>query len=678
MTTATSAKPAFLIIQDASLRVEFGIPTNPQLVQLTDLNNGMAWTAEAPARLEVLCLGGQRPEVIHHPPCRLTQGDGFVDCELVSTDYGVKVVVRFTLEQGELVVRIPSDRISETNREVGLLSGIELLPGLLSTSKDTPGHLVLPIRNGVICRPERHQRFSDRFLIYGEQKRWEDLPLLPCCGAVREKAHAALLAIVAAGDCDAECRVSVDGQAGGKTGFALRYRYTPIDPVDPIDRVIHIVPLRGKDAGYAGMGRRMYRHILKTAGRGTLAERAAKNPDLRYAATSYTVKVFQAHKAMGFVDGTGEYKVWATFDQTAEQLAFLKKNGIERVWAQCVGWNPDGHDGAWPTRFPIDERLGGAEGFKRLIAAGKTLGYMVGVHDNYLDNYKRSPDWDPDLCVGNIYGQPLKQGVWSGGQNHRGWGLALPDRLLKDQLLKMKELGIEGVYYIDAMAMPLEVSYNPKHGERRYRRACAEGQVRILREAEDIFGGSATEMGFLYCAAYTDSMATQLYPCDKVNYPIADEAVPLWNMAMKGLIFYESGMTHGAIFNGNPTEAMARHLLGLAETGVKPRVETSYVVPAWGAYPVEAYIDGMQAAHDLMLKRLEGTCMASLDDHEFVAGDPASGKYVSRSKFSDGTEVVCDYEKLTLEIDGKPYRLPEIAAGRKWQPVGTRPAAYSK
>lgn len=644
-----------------------------QQVRLTDLVSGAIWTAAVPARLEVMDLGCQRTEIIRHPPCRLTQGDGWVDCALTSDGLGVSAVVRFTLEQGEVVARIPTDRLTEGNREVALLDGVEVLPGLLSVGKDAPGHLVLPIRNGVICRPERHQRFSDRFLIYGEQKRWEDLPLLPCCGAVREPAQAALLAIVAAGDCDAECRVAVDGHVGGTTGFALRYRYTPIDPVDPIDRVLRIAPLRGKDAGYAGMGRRLYRHILQTTGRGTLADRAARNPQLRYAATAYTVKIFQAHKTMGSIDGTGEYRVWATFDQAAEQLAFLKRNGIERVWAQCVGWNPDGHDGCWPTRFPLDERLGGEAGFRRLVAAGKALGYMVCVHDNYLDHYKRSPEWDPDLCVGNLYGQPLKQGVWSGGQNHRGWGLALPNRMLGEPLRQIKHLGVEGVYYIDAMGMPLEVSYNPKHGDRRYRRACAEGQVRILREAEQVFGGSATEMGFLYLAAHTDSIATQLYPCAKVNYPLADQAVPLWNMALKGLIFCDAGMTHGVVFNGNPTEALARHLLELAETGVKPRVESSYVVPAWGAYPVEAYVDAMRAAHDLMLKRLEGTCLAALEDHAFVEGDPASGSHVTRSRFSDGTEVLCDFGRLRLEINGAPYALPALAGPRKWQPVGTRP-----
>lgn len=662
-----------IVLQNKFLRVEFGGAVHSQQVRLTDLVSGMVWTAAVPARLEVMELGGQRTEVMTQPT-HLTQGDGWVDCSLSSDIFGVVAVVRFRLEQGELVIEIPTSRISETNSEIALLDGIQILPGLFSVGRNELGHLVLPLRNGALCRPELHQRISDRFLIYGEQRRWEDLPLLPCCGAVREKTQAALLGIVASGDCDAECRVDLDGHGAGSTGFALRYRYTPIDPVDPIDRVMRIVPLQGKDAGYAGMGRRMYRHILQVAGRGTLAERAERNPQLRYAATSYTVKIFQAHKAMGFVDGSGPYSVWTTFDQAAEQLSFLKRNGIERVWAQCVGWNPDGHDGAWPTRFPLDERLGGEAGFRRLLAAGKALGYSVCVHDNYLDNYKRSPDWDPDLCVWNVYGQPLKQGVWSGGLDHRGWGLALPERMLEGQLRKMKSLGIEGVYYIDAMGMPLEVSYNLKHGERRYRRACAEGQVRIMHAAEEVFGGSGTEMGFMYCAAHTDSIATQLYPCGHIaSLELADQFVPLWNMAMKGLIFYESGMTHGAAFAADPTKAMARHLLGLAETGVKPRVETSYVVPAWGAYPVEGYIDVMRAAHDLMLKRMVGTSMAALEDHAVLDGDPNEGTHVTQSRFSDGTEVLCDFEKLKLEINGEDYVLPEIAGGRKWGAVGTRP-----
>jgi hypothetical protein len=245
---------------------------------------------------------------------------------------------------------------------------------------------------------------------------------------------------------------------------------------------------------------------------------------------------------------------------------------------------------------------------------------------------------------------------------------------LRDQLLKMKDLGVDGVYYIDAMGMPLELSYNPKHGERRYRRACADGQVRILHTAEEIFGGSATEMGFLYCAAHVDSIATPVYPGLIVRArELADRQVPLSLLALKGLVSFESSQTHRYALQRPGWPSLSQHLLELAEVGIKPRVEFSYVVPGWGSYPVEAYISSIKAAYDLMLKRLESTCLAALDDHAFLEGDPSAKTHVTRSHYSDGTEVLCDFGRERLEINGEPYPLPKDKAKIQPEPVGTRP-----
>ena len=62
----------------------------------------------------------------------------------------------------------------------------------------------------------------------------------------------------------------------------------------------------------------------------------------------------------------------------------------------------------------------------------------------------------------------------------------------RDRLLKLKAMGVNGIAYLDGMGMPLELSYNPRHGEQRYRRACAQGVARLLQTAREVYGGCGT------------------------------------------------------------------------------------------------------------------------------------------------------------------------------------------
>ncbi len=642
----------------------------PPTAVLADLETGTAWGPAPVAVLECLSRGEQLVAPVRGLIPELRQDGDYIELRYAAERPGVVLVVQLRLAGGELIVTVPSQRIEQTNHDAYLLYGVDILPGLMRTDADAPGHLVLPIRNGAVCYPERHQRLRDAFLVYGEQHRWWDMPMLPCCGAVRTTSQAALLAIAESGECDAQCRVDLDGHGAGKTWFSFRYRHTPIDPVDPIDRRLRIVPLRGKDAGYQGMGRYLWRWIPRYSGRPPMAERAKTCPKLAYAASAYTLKIFHAHKDITH-DGSGNYHVDTTFDQAIEQLRFLKAKGIERVWAQCVGWNLDGHDGCYPTRFPVDARLGGEPGFKRLLDAGRELGYQISVHDNYLDNYKRSPDWNSEDIVHTVYDELLCQGTWCGGQCHRSWADALPDSKLRCQLERVRDLGVDASYYIDAMGMPLELNYYPRYRDRGYRRACAEGIRRILSTAEDVFGSTGTEAGFLYVAAFTDSMGATYHSVDYDRNELADDLVPLWCMALRGHIFYSSQHLY-AYAMGPGGKGMVPRLLELAELGMVPRTETTYVFSPWGV-PVEAYADAIRMEYDLMLNRLEGLTFASLDDHRVVEGNPRQGNHVTESRYSNGTTIDCNWAEPSLTIDGEPWPLPTDWQLRPRGEIGHRP-----
>ena len=75
------------------------------------------------------------------------------------------------------------------------LFALDVLPGIMRA--DARGEMLLPINTGVICRPADKAACEDRFLIYGEQTRWELLPNLPVC-AVQTPAGG-LMAMAVAG-----------------------------------------------------------------------------------------------------------------------------------------------------------------------------------------------------------------------------------------------------------------------------------------------------------------------------------------------------------------------------------------------------------------------------------------------------------------------------------------------
>ncbi len=632
--------------------------------QLIDRESGAVWSAGSAFSLDVFSIALQRAEEKIDPEPHVQQGDGWIDVTQTTDEllFSASAAVRFSLENEELVCTVATDRIRESRAELSFLAGVNILPGLLTVDGASRGHLVLPYRSGALMFPERHGASSDRFLIYGEQRRWELMPMLPCTGAVRPAESAALLAIAEQGECDAECRVDADGLGHATTGFSMRYRYTPVDPVDPVDRVVRFVPLKNANAGYAGMGRRMHAHVLKQSGRGTLAQRAVQNPDVAYVGNAFALKIMHACKTIGPTDGSGGLQVLTTFDEAKRQLGTLKDAGIERMYVQLTGWNLDGHDGCWPTRFPVEPALGGEDGLRALIEYGQSLGYQMQVHDNYIDLLQRSHEFKPDLCAHDIYGSPLSRGCWAGGINYLGWPLAYPDHLLANQMQRVRDLGVSGMAYLDAMGVPLELSYNKLASVPRYRRGCAQGVNRILRTARQVYGSAGVESGYLYCAAEADYIGTDYIGVGHAPRPkCADQLVPLWHMAIKGHAVCILNDTFQATVDlpgsSGAENTLSRRMLRMAEHGLMPRNEIVAVCGDWG-YPLEPTIGAMKLEYDLMVKRLAGVGISSLEDHEILQTHARSGEYVSRSRFSCGIEVVCDYRSNTMQIDGRDFPLP--------------------
>jgi hypothetical protein len=364
---------------------------------------------------------------------------------------------------------------------------IDVLPGLMSVG--SKGGLLMPVNTGVVCRPAAKPKLEDRFLVYLEQSRWELCAMLPVCASFEPTGG--LVAIAAQGDCDAECRVATDGKGSGSIGFAFSLRQHWPDPVDPDVRELIFTPSPRKVDPVVFAAKRLRRHVIEDRGRQTLRQRAAESPELAYLVDAYLMKIFYAVENAGRPGPDGKptpvsFQCVMNFKEAQARLQKLHKAGVPKIVTESVGWNARGHDGLYPTRFPVEERPGGEQKFRDLIRFGQDLGYVMSVHDNFMLNRSNAPDWDPDLVVQDIHGEPLVHGMWAGSLEYASWPDAFPPDRLTNHLLRMKELGIQGMYYVDYMMQPLEVNYHPRHhGPRSH---SARGMMRILEEARRIFG----------------------------------------------------------------------------------------------------------------------------------------------------------------------------------------------
>ena len=569
---------------------------------------------------------------------------GGVFIVLASEPHQIRVGLNVRKVDGELSIEMPMDTLVETDAEMFRLYAVNVLPGLLSLKGGT---LLLPLNTGMICPLKGKPAVQERFLIYGEQDRWELTPVMPFCAGWDGKGRG-LMALARQGACDAECRVETDGKGGGRAGFAFSLRRTWVDPVDSATRELRWMPIPAKADPVMFCALRLRRHIVQDLGKKTLRQRAAESPAVAYLTKAYIMKLFFGMKNVGALskDGIkpGEFMLKMTFDEAASCLRKLKQAGIDTILTQCVGWNIGGHDGLYPTRFPIEERSGGETAFRHMIHEGNALGFNIQVHDNFIMQAKISTDFDPERCTIDVHGEPLIHGRWAAGTEVAGWPLAYPESYISGHLRRMKGLGLKGMYYVDYMEQPLEVNYHPVH--KGPRSACARGQALIVEKCREAFGACGTEFGFLPIAVAADHIATcgnawHLMMC-KPEWPIMklvdkDKVVPIWQIAMSGLVALEAQ---------NGEKVTWENAMRCVLFGGTPRDEWS---TRPGHMPVldDARIAALKATYDLCVLRFGHLKFLQIVDYKRLAAK------VYETAFEDGTRVRADFGKGRLFVNGK-------------------------
>jgi hypothetical protein len=328
-----------------------------------------------------------------------------------------------------------------------------------------------------------------------------------------------------------------------------------------------------------------------------------------------------------------------TFAEAGAGLKKIKAAGLDYVHTQSVGYNPSGHDGMWPSRFPIDERLGGERAFRNLIELGKSLGFTMNVHDNQLAAYRRSHDFREQEVIIDQWGQPMALGEWGGGPTFVLNTFARPAGQVERSMRDLQALGLNGCAYLDGMGNPLYRDYSPAHPMTRTGYARATNL--LLDTARKVYGAAQTECGFLYCAIAADAMCTggnawHVKGCWP-EWPVTglmDKLVPAWELALHDLVLLEN---HGlgwpsimqcVLMGGHPRDEWSAH------PGVMPVLD-------------DTRIASLKTKYDLCLNQF-----GHLQTEEMLSwNEPADG--VQRTTYADGTEVIADSNSQELRVNGK-------------------------
>lgn len=544
----------------------------------------------------------------------------------------------------------PETLIEERPNLVKVMA-MDILPDFFQAEYGESGYFLLPAYCGAVCYFDRRRLGESRAMVYSEQPRWEDFGTMPVCGV--KKTQGAWLCILSGGQFDARIvtRTFYQGKKLVYTccpSFIFRHQHS--DFLSSEVREARYFYLSGEQADYNQMAHIYREYLMKVRGLQPLRARIAGNPALDYATRSYHCKIFQGMKFSRYYDGEEEMTVLTTFEEAREIARDLKKAGVKRCVLFLVGWNPEGHDGMYPSRFPIEARLGGETGWKKLKEELDKLDYRLSVHDNHVDCQRRSPYFPHLDLLTDRQLKPVGGSHWGGGATYRICPATMPSPKSLLDLERMRKLGVNGIYYLDAMPSPLFSCHHPEHPATR--KGYAEGLRRLAQSVRDIFGAVVTE-------GYNDYIVEALDAAWVLPPPIpglvrfhlpefVDELVPFMQVSLHGLILYHSAYSYGFTRAGYSVSQAVAVNLGV---GGLPVNEMVYRQDRYWKFPQHTEcLKAMAEEFAVLCERYGHWQMKFLD---FIQHDTREKVFFSR--YEDGTELTADYGsgKIAVREKGK-------------------------
>ena len=560
---------------------------------------------------------------------------------------GLIIPLVFRQEKSAFRVSIPSGEIVEQFGISRKILEIGLLPEFLASKVGDDGYFMLPTFSGTLVKFKEHLPTVNRDRIYMEQGEWEKFTLLNCFAM--KKGAASVLGIVTKGDfhCWITSELNQSGINRIYPSFGLRHHAGELRKQE-IKEILYCFST-GREADYPGMARRYRDYLVNERCVSPLKERLKGNPTLAYSVDAMRVKIFMGLKHPYVVDGSSPMQKYTTFGQAGKILDKMKASGIGRAVITLVGWNLGGHDGAYPTRFPVEPELGGESGLRKLIRKALLMGYQIVPHDNVTDVYRAAPDFDYEYTARTEYDEALPAGLWGGGQSFKSCPAVYMDRYGND-FTRIKDLGFSGHYYMDAQSTVMWQCHDRRHpaDEEQFAKSLAA----IAQLPREMYGAVAIECGSAFSLPFVDEVGTIqngiAYPDVFNNCPanfcgIVDRCVPFYQIAVHGLVTYQGTWVH---HYRNRPGGVERGLLQELAFGARPSMEVSYVKNSHGDLYTNS-IKNLKDACQRNFTRLKGLHVETIEEFEELSHE------TYKSVYSNGTSIAVNFGQKNID-DMKP------------------------
>ncbi|ANH82215.1 hypothetical protein A8C56_15710 [Niabella ginsenosidivorans] len=318
-----------------------------------------------------------------------------------------------------------------------------------------------------------------------------------------------------------------------------------------------------------------------------------------------------------------------SFDEKAREFRRWKDAGLKKLMVVLTGWPKLGYDRQHPDVLPPAPEAGGWQGMRRLSDTLRSLGYLLGLHDQYRDYYTDAPSFDtqfaiheasadrpPSVFPGTRFGDS-KQGVipymdyWDGGKMSYLNGRLMLGHMKKNYQWLFDHQIQPQASYLDVFGyVPPDEDFNPQN--RLTRTGALNERKKLYLWAKAHLGIVGTETACDWTVPYVD-FSSPLRARNGIT-------VPLWD-----LVYHDALLT-----TYNPDDLYGLLNAGLPQFGRNTKVDAASL----------ALIERMSRLN----KRLAFTEMTN---HEFLNTDFTR----ERTTFEDGTTVTIDWNKKSVIIN---------------------------
>jgi len=634
-----------VIIEDKRSRVLWR--TSPADLQ-EDKNTTNVWRRQIEVPIQVSFVNAERSQPKNVKPGQANMNyqpiqDGLkISYDFPNDDLALDLI--YSLSGDCLNVMLPSASIQE--RGENNLVSIEILPFLGATHDGEEGYIVYPDGSGALMHfntphPIEVQKITG--IVYGSDASGgqvsgsssstifrQPLPMA-VFGLVR--GESAFVGMVTNGDFDSGISVARVGKGinynhvwsqfvfrrQGRfslTGGQPAWLYQP-DRI-PGDRQVRYCFLNESEANYAGMAQRYRNFLINERG----AHRISSQSPLMH---------------LGFFMGT-ERRTWilrdmvsmTTFDQARQIIKDLADAGVLRLDVTLWMWNQGQISNRYPQRLPVEKRLGGEAALRSLADEIAQRGQRLFLLDDYLTVSPGSNNVFPYLdVIRGVDGLPI-------GNADQGYLLnpqVAFDRFAARDIPKMTAFGANGLELsaFASLALPDKNSRYPLSRE-----GFAATWMEIAAMSRQLFGSVAMSGSNIYAVPYADRL--DMVTLDSTHYDLFDEAVPLYHIAIHGLVQY----------TGDPDNLISdsqRMFLRSVEYGTIPffilTEESSSKLARTPANSV--YSSQYSFWKNEVIARYQAIESLSPLIAQFITGHEKLVEGVYQTTYEDGTRVIVNY-----------------------------------